>query len=221
MARTADRLARALVSVIVALAGVGCGEAPAAADGGTANTMPPGFCAGACAGRDTPGCVPAADCATFCETELSDWDASLGDAFARCAREPLCYETIESCTLRELHGLDAPVKVTLSGSGFEAYEGKVVRAWHDPGRGRPFGGAATITGGRFAFEWTAPIGAASTEGPLLLAYIDEDGDGRCDAKADVTHSGYAAWDGNLRAPGFRAVLTPPLGDADFVCNFPP
>lgn len=222
----------ALAAIVVASLG-GCGlgvggawsrPPTAPGDGGAdPETLAPGFCAGACAARAADGCLAEADCSAHCEKESVGWTTAIGAAFSRCvAANPLCFETVESCLFRELVDPEAPVRVALSGSGFEAYEGKTVHAWHDPARARPFGGTATITGGGFALEWSAAVGPSlSADGPLLLLYVDMDGDGRCSAGADVTHSGYAVWDGNYASPAFHMALAPPLSDADFVCGFPP
>jgi hypothetical protein len=222
--------ARIVLTALVSMAGCGdaggfggFGRIDAGPDGGGAGPLPSGFCAETCATREPTGCLAEADCRSACEKESAASDAAVGGAFAKCVSdEPLCFETVSSCMLRTLHALDANVTVAVSGSGFEAHEGKVLRAWHDPGRERPFGGETTIAGGRFSLEWVAPIGAASTEGPLLLLYIDDDRDARCSPAGDLTHSGYAAWDGNHRAPSFRMVVTPPLlSDAAFVCEYAP
>jgi hypothetical protein len=183
--------------------------------------LPEGFCAEACA-RRADGCLTAEACVIYCERSASDWTGAIGEAFARCvATEPLCYERIDDCVLRTYHPQDATVTVGISASGLEAHEGKIVRVWHDPARPVAFEGSATISGGRFALDWRLPFSVCASGPPLLLAFIDEDGDGRCTPAVDTTHSGHAEWNGDLLAPAFRLTLAPPLHDGAFVCEFLP
>jgi hypothetical protein len=140
------------------------------------------------------------------------------EAFVRCVTtRPLCFERLEDCVLGELLRPDDPVALGLSGRGFFSDEGKVVRVWHDPDRRIQFAGEGKVVEGRFDFEWRIPYEVAAT-GPLLLLYLDEDGDGRCDPAVDRTHAAHAEWNGSWRAPRWTLELSPPLADPDFVCG---
>jgi hypothetical protein len=168
------------------------------------------------------GCFPTADCTAYCDAHAPGWTPDIGAAFAKCAAEnPLCYESVEGCILGELHPAGSKVTVRLDGSGLDAYDGKVLTVWNDPGTGVPFGGEVVLAGGQFMFEWVEPVAVSDTGGALLLLYIDMDGDKACTAAADITASIFTAWNGDYLAPVFSATLAPPLSDADFVCDFPP
>lgn len=190
---------------------------------GTGGSLPEGFCADACATLfGDGGCLNVTDCTSYCGEHASDWVPAIGDAFAKCTAEhPLCFETIEGCILQEMYPADAMHEVTLTGSGFSAYDGKPLHIWHDPDAGPQFGADQPLSGGQFSFEWTVPFQASDSGGPLLLLYIDVDGDGVCKPAADITHSVITEWNGDYLTPVFSATLTPPLNDADFVCSFTP
>jgi hypothetical protein len=199
--------------------GGGGGGAESAGGGGA---LPIPFCSEACAVTSEDGCFATSDCMTTCEAGSPDWTAEVREAFVGCAAEnPLCFESIEGCLLTTLHPPGAPRTVRLQGSGLDAFEGVVVRVWHDPGTGAPFGAEAPITDGAFSFEWTEPLSLFDTGGPLLLAYLDLDADGACDAELDLTASVSTAWNGDLLDPVYEALLTPPLADPGFVCDFVP
>ena len=188
----------------------------------TTGTIPPGFCDAACTTFAEGSCFNTAICTDYCDQHAQGWVPSIADAFAKCAAEnPLCFESVEGCILGEMYPPDASHKVILSGSGFGAYDGKILRAWHDPEAGAPFGDEVPLAGGQFAFEWIVPFPASDAGGPLLLLYIDVDGDGLCKPAVDITHSAFTEWNGDYLSPVFSATLTPPLGDADFVCSFTP
>jgi hypothetical protein len=128
---------------------------------------------------------------------------------------------VEGCLLHELHPVGSLHTVRVEGSGFDAYDGKVLRAWHDPGAAPSFAGEVRISGGAFSFEWEEAIVPSDTAGTLLLFFVDVDGDDACTASADVTAAEYPAWNGDLVDPVFELVLAAPLGDPDFVCDYEP
>lgn len=205
-------------AVITGTAGGGAGEGGAGGGGG----VPEGFCEEACAVTAASGCLTPSACEEYCQTESAGWSAEVAEAFAKCAAEnPLCFESVEGCILTELHPPGSNNVARLKGTGFQAYDNEVVRVWHDPETGVPFGGEAVISGGQFAFEWTAPFQTWDKSGPLLLLYIDLGGSGACDAATDLTHSVVLTWNGDYLDAAYEAVLAPPLSDADFVCDFEP
>lgn len=192
--------------------------------GGDAGTggAPAGYCAEACAMTADQACFPKSACAMYCNENAAGWPPAVRDAFAACAAEnPLCFQTVESCILGELHESGSPGTVRLKGSGFDAHEGKVITVWNDPDAGTQFGDEAAIVNGAFAFEWVTPLDWFDTSGPLLLLYIDVDGDGTCKPASDITASEQGTWNGDYIDPVYETVLAPPLSDPDFVCNFLP
>lgn len=190
--------------------------------GGAGGGLPEGFCAEACAVTAGGGCFSQEACKEYCLAESSDWPAEVGGAFAKCAEEnPLCFESVEGCILSELHPPGSKNIARLKGTGLDAYDGKVLRVWHDPDTGVPFGDEVVITGGAFAFEWNEPFSAWDSGGPLLLLYIDMDGDGACEPAADLTGTVSPSWNGDYLGPVYEATLSPPLNDPDFVCDFTP
>lgn len=198
------------------------GTAGAGGGGAGGGGLPEGFCEEACAVTLEGSCLSPSACEEYCQAESGNWPAGVAEAFAKCAAEnPLCFVSVEGCILSVLHPPGSNNTARLKGTGFQAYDGKVVRVWHDPDAGVAFGGEVVISGGEFAFEWTEPFQAWDGNGSLLLLYIDMDASGTCGAEADVTHSVSLAWTGDYLYPAYEAVLTPPLNDADFVCGFAP
>jgi hypothetical protein len=202
-------------TVITVTAAGGGGE-------GGGGGVPEGFCEEACAVTAEGGCLSPSACEEHCTIKKDDWPEGVAGAFAKCAAEnPLCFESVEGCILSQLHPPGSDNTARVKGTGFQQYDGKVVRVWHDPGTGVMFGGEAVISGGAFQFEWTEPFQAWDGNGPLILYYIDMDASGTCDAAADLTGAQNLFWNGDYIDAVYEAVLTPPLSDPDFVCDFTP
>lgn len=202
-------------------------RAPGADAAGNA-AFAPDYCAKTCATAAADSCLrmdvpPAGDCMAYCSVHMGGWTPSVGEAFAACvANEPLCFEKLDDCILRKRYpdGVTAPVTCTVS--GLDAYNGKTLRVWHDPGKANPFGQDQLISGGQVALSWSVPLKFLNSEGVLLLMYVDVDGDGQCSAAKDLTHSGYATWTGDIRAPAFSlTVMAAQMNDAAFVCGVAP
>lgn len=208
--------------------GGGGGSSTSSTGGGSTSSsssgggVPQGFCADACVKTADGTCFSTTDCTAYCDSHAPDWTPGIGAAFATCAAEnPLCFESVEGCLLGELHPAGSKVTVRLDGSGLDAYDGKLLKVWNDPGTGVPFGGEVVLAGGQFSFEWVEPVPASDSGGALLLLYIDMDADKACNPAVDITASLVTAWNGDYLAPVFSATLTPPLSDPDFVCDFVP
>ncbi|MBK8256744.1 MAG: hypothetical protein IPK82_29240 [Polyangiaceae bacterium] len=196
----------------------GASQGGAATGGG----LPQGFCNDACAVTSQGGCLSTPDCELYCDAASTGWTAAEGEAFATCVAEnPLCFESVEGCMLTQLHPPGSDNTARLKGTGFQEYNGKVLRVWHDPGTGVMFGGEQVISGGEFAFEWSEPFSVWDSGGPLLLLYIDMDNNGACYAGADITGTVNPVWNGDYLNPVYEATLMPPLNDPDFVCDFTP
>jgi hypothetical protein len=181
-----------------------------------------GFCDETCAALYEASCYSVQSCLDECEVRAPAWPDEVRAAYAQClAGNPLCFESVDGCMLTVLHPAGTLHRVVLTGAGFHAFDGQTFRVWNDPGDPVPFGGEAVIAGGAFAFEWEVPVSVFGTGGPLLLAYIDLDGDGECKAAADLTTSQVTQWNGDLLEPVYSATLEPPLLDPDFVCDFTP
>lgn len=188
-------------------------------EGGRGAAGPEGYCEQACSATHEMGCLTTADCRAYCEAESGGWPTEVRAAFATCAAEnPLCYQSIEGCLLGELHSPGSRLTVRLRVSGLAEHVGRTLRVWHDPGTPPGFGSEIVLDTGELELEWTEPV---DTAGPLLLAYVDVDGDGECLASVDETSSLNTTWNGDLLAPVYEAVLAPPLRDPDFVCNYAP
>ena len=180
------------------------------------------FCPEACAKPVDGSCFQTEACVAYCEKSASTWAPEVATAFSACAAEnPLCFETVQNCILQQLHPAGKKHPVRLEGSGFSEFDGKRIIVWHDPGLNLPFGGDAVISGGQFAFDWTEAVPVSDTGTSLLLLFIDIDGNGACNAAVDITASISPTWNGDYLNPAFKATLTPPLMDPDFVCMFTP
>jgi hypothetical protein len=197
-------------------------------DAADSAAFPAGYCAQTCATAPADSCLrngfpPAGDCDAYCSKHVADWTPAVGQAFAACvAEEPLCFEKLDDCLLRKLYPDGATVPVSLTVTGLAAYTGKTLRVWHDPGKANPFGKDQIVTADQLTMTWDVPLKFLNSQGVLLLLYIDADADGQCEPAADLTHSGYATWLGDVRAPAFSlTVATGQMNDAAFVCDYVP
>lgn len=214
-------------SVKVSPAG-GSGEATGGSGGATGGSGGAGGgsaavdCAQACSPVAEGSCLTMEDCMGYCSEVLPLWPESVSSAFAACvADNPLCYQTMDDCIFGLLHPAGTVHSILIAGAGFDAFEGKTLRIWHDPGLDIPFGGEQTISGGGFDFAWNVAVPAGAQGGPLLLFYIDMDANGACEAATDVTGAVTPEWNGDFISPVFSSTLTTPLQDPDFVCQFQP
>lgn len=201
------------------------GKDPSKSDTQSRTQLPADFCAQSCGAVPADSCLrmpggPSGDCAGYCNKHASGWSPAVGAAFSTCvATHPLCFEKIEDCLLAELYPKGTTVNVSVAARELEAYNGKTLRVWHDPGKPSQFGNQTTIQGGQADMAWSVALPYLSTEGLLLLMYIDANGDDVCKPTPDLTHSGYATWNGDLLAPAFALTITPAtMNDAVFVCG---
>jgi hypothetical protein len=209
------------------------GDTPAGKDPSKSDTqgrtpLPSNFCAQSCAAVPADSCLrmaggPWGDCAGYCNQHASEWSPAIGAAFSTCvATHPLCFEKMEDCLLTELYPNGTTVNVSVAARELDAYNGTTLRVWHDPGKPSQFGNEVSIQGGQADMAWSVTAKYLTTEGMLLLMYIDANGDGVCKPTPDLTHSGYATWNGDLLAPAFALTITPAtMNDAAFVCGAMP
>lgn len=182
--------------------------------GGTIDDAPLSFCEDACATTTDDACFSRDECATACAAGAAEWTPPIRDAFVHCAaNDPLCFITLEGCMLGAL-GPEGRL-VRLLGFGHEAHEGKTITVESAAG---DIHGTATIERGSFFFEWVQTVETFDQSGPLLLAYIDVDGDGTCTPAADLTASEYAIWNQSFDHVEYELTLNAPLPDPDFVCD---
>ena len=182
-------------------------------------TLEPGFCDDACSTFAEGGCFTAEACASYCAQQHTGWTSAVGDAFSTCvATEPLCFETVENCVLRTMYPEGTSSEIVISGTGFEAFEGKTVRLASDVSGLPAFDGVTTVYDGAFEFVWSGTFDYLSQDGLLFLLHLDANDDGQCSVPADRTHAAYAVWNVDFVAPKFVAELTPALNDAAFVCD---
>jgi hypothetical protein len=181
----------------------------------------PTDCEAACADLDGGTCLTFEHCLETCASESPGWTAEIAEAFATCvAEDPLCFSSLASCLLAQLHPAGTEYPLHLTGVGFEAHEGRTIHVLHDPDVEPAFGGTATIVAGGFAFEWLEPVWAHAESGPLLLVWVDVDADGLCTA-ADLAGFVSLEWNADLLAPEYAAELTPPAEANQFVCGILP
>jgi hypothetical protein len=151
----------------------------------------PEDCAAICAFRaeDLPGWGPCQlegfrtpgisyDCVQTCERAQA-WASPFREAASACAtQEPLCFESLEGCAIRNSES-DAQLRVWIGVGGIGDIVGRTVgvsgeyiettRVLSD------FGGSASL-------EILAPIQVAGSMG--LYLWVDDDDDGRCDLSRD-------------------------------------
>lgn len=223
---------RASAKVALGAAVAGCGGVVgSAAEHGEPEGSPsdaavadatPEFCTTACQKTADDTCFSTATCTAYCQDKSGAWPPPVRGAFAACAaKNPLCYQTMDDCMLSALFPGGVAKSIQLRAQGFDANDGKVVHVWYDPGASTLFGGTATIAGGSFAFDWQKPVETLGTIGPLLLLYIDVDGNGLCDPSADLTGSQEGTWNADFVSPVWTVDLASPLVAAPFVCQSMP
>lgn len=195
------------------------------ADGGSTDLPEPEpepfDCELACATLADGGCLTSEACIATCESESPSWTDPLREAFTSCvANDPLCFTSLDQCLAQTIHPEGSEFPLSFAGVGFDAFDGRTIRVWHDPDKATDFEGTATITDGAFAFEWVEPVPVSTSSGPLLLWYVDIDGDESCSAP-DLKSALTLEWNQDLVAPAFAAEIQPPSTNADFVCDFVP
>ncbi len=72
--------------------------------------------------------------------------------------------------------------------------------------------------GSVELTWVEAIDTFDQLGPLLLVFLDVDGDGACVPSIDLTAADHAIWNGSFDYVEYELVLEPPLADPDFVCG---
>lgn len=169
------------------------------------------FCEQACADGLDGSCFTQEDCLAVCSADAGAWSPRVREAFAACAAEdPLCFVTLEGCMLGELGPRGRLVRVL--GFGFDAFEGKTLYVTSDGGA---LQGAAVIRFGSMQLTFIEDVDTFDQLGPLLLAFLDIDGDGACAPSVDLTAAEYAVWNGSFDYVEYELVLEPPLADPDF------
>ncbi len=178
-------------------------------------------CVMACTTLADGGCLTPDACVETCFGESPDWSEELRDAFTTCvATDPLCFTTLDQCLAQAIHPEGTEFPLAFRGIGFDAFEGMTIFVWHDPDAPASFGGSAPIVDGTFDFDWVEPVPVSTSGGPLLLWYVDVDGDASCSA-ADLKGSSILGWNQDLQEPAFSLEIEPPATSADFVCDFVP
>lgn len=214
---------------------VGCGGTVETEDGsgGAAATSsstgapsvgggPPASCTTLCEERHPDGCFAEDACVAYCDVEAAGWPPGGDGAFAACVEEsPLCFETIEGCMLSQLHPEGSIHTLRLVGSGFSPLEGAIVEAFLDPAVGVGEPQRVAIEAGQFIVTWEEPIPVFDGRAPVVLMFVDVDGDGTCKPGVDPTGSQFPEWNGDLAAPEFEARVEHPLVGAEWVCDSAP
>ncbi len=184
-------------------------------------------CDRACSERDVlDGACPVdgGDCRAVCDDLTSTWGRQVGAAVQSCiATDYLCFISLPDCVRTAMYpeAFDHDVVVTIT--GMEAYDGATVvvgvQTVPDTFETRE----AVLEGGRA--EIRLPVTLSMRDTHLVLAYVDDDRDGGCDARTEPTMSGNAV---SFEMAGVFGVPTFELtfdgsefapGRAPFVCEY--
>lgn len=178
-------------------------------------------CEGMCSDPAESGCFEEG-CVGYCEEHAPLWPPGAADAFGACvSTDPLCFATIEGCILSELFPEGSTQTIRLRGSGFSPLEGSVIHAFIDPAAGVGAPQAITIAGGSFELAWQEPFPIFDAMAPLVMLYVDIDGDGACIPGVDPTAAQSPEWNGDYVAPVFEVAVAYPLTGDEFVCDSAP
>ena len=177
-------------------------------------------CAAACATTAESGCFDSASCIETCKAEAPGWSPAVLGAFTQCAAEnPLCYQSLEDCMLGVLYPDEVVQQASLTGAGFEAYEGYTVHASLEKAGGALVAAPPQkVSGGGFAFDWSVAMTISGAG--LMLYYIDLDESGSCSVPADRAGSTFAERSKGFDVPSWTAAVTPPADPKAyaFVCD---
>ena len=181
----------------------------------------PADCASLCAAPVEGSCLLVDACVSECEAKTPGWPPELVEAFATCvATDPVCFVSMDSCMLGQLHPEGTPFDIHLAGFEFDAYEGAAVHAYHDSSPNPIFGGSSTIVAGEFEFDWTEAVWANAESGIWIAVWVDVDADEQCTA-ADLASMVTLDWNGDLLDPAWYGEHTPPAETNEFVCGLVP
>lgn len=177
-------------------------------------------CDAACASTADGACLDTASCKQACLAGAPGWNEAVTAAFTACVTGvPLCYQTLDDCMLGKLYPDPVVQPASLSGKGFDAYEGHTVHAGLEmPGGEIVVASAQTVSGGSFAFSWAEKMSISGAG--LMLYYIDLDESGSCALPGDAAGSTFAERSPGFGVPSWTAEVTPPPNPADFafVCD---
>ena len=163
-------------------------------------------------------------CTEVCEQIGSDGPMATEGVTTCIADNPVCYDTIESCALREAHPVASPIQIEISGENLDLYEGLTAWCSVDPWNAENASIAphsAVVTDGRLRFSWMSePIDMGYVP-PSLAFYIDLDGDNLCDPTLDLAGQMWTATILNYETPLLSYELDPASSSSSCVGFAPP
>lgn len=184
-------------------------------------------CERACAERDAlDGACPVdgGACEAVCDELTTTWGRQVGAAVQSCiATDYLCFVTLPDCVRTAMYpeAFDHDVVVHVTGMG--AYDGATVVVGVQTAPETFDVREAVLEGGRAVVR--IPVTLPMRDSHLVLAYVDDDRDGGCDARTDPTMSGNAVsfeLAGELGVPSFELTFDGSEfapGRAAFVCGY--
>ena len=152
-----------------------------------------------------------AACEEAC-SEAAAVDPDVGDAFATCAAtNPLCYEFLDTCLLRELFSGPVAQSIHVLGRDLGAFEGRTV--WlvdaDDPDAPRQ---EVAIAQGSVDHTWTSSPRPVDWTVRVRFA-VDVDGDGACDPSFDLVGTVFGELS-DVAVPAWEMVLDPGTSGGD-------
>lgn len=185
-------------------------------------------CRSACETREEGGMggcpVGGSDgCADWCLDVAPGVAPDLEEAFFQClAEDPLCFESVLQCAISLAYPAPFPHVVTLRGSGYDAWNGRTVRAGVEERADELVRAETVVADGQFELEFDVVMWANQSH--LTLFYIDADSDGACDGDVDETGTGsIELWgfpEETIALPDWVIhVEHDPDRNASFVCSY--
>lgn len=184
-------------------------------------------CERACAERaalDGACPVEGGDCASLCEDLTETWGAQVGAAAQAClATNYLCFETLPDCMRSTMYPEPFEHDVVVNVTGMEAYDGARVAVGLQVEPEVFELRDAVLEDGRARI--VIPGTLSMRDSHLVVAYVDDNGDGVCGSRTEPTMSGNAVsfeFASEIGVPSFEVTFDGSEfapGRAPFVCAY--
>lgn len=163
---------------------------------------------------------PVETCLLACEDAVGTQGEAVAAAFEACiSTQPLCFSFLEDCMWAELFGEEAVEQhYTLSGTGFDAWEGRAVHSRLFVGDGTIPGSSGTVEDGAFTVEASITTVFDPFSNPrTFYFYVDANDDGACTAADYVQGAWMQDLGTDFSEPAFVLDTTPEQSSNEGLC----